>query len=979
MARSRRSPPHPDRDPEDGLGDEGFLDEVLDEALDVLVRGEEPDLATFIEQRPGLSARILEAVASARAILAEKGPPLPAIPGYRIERSLGRGGMGRVFLARQDQLGGRPVALKVMRDSAFASVASRARFLAEAEALARVRHPHVVAIFDFGEAAGVCYYAMEWIDGSSLAELLAADRPNASPAPNPTREDRQVRDCRIAVAVCRALDAVHACGLVHRDVKPSNILVDAHGFVKLSDFGLVRDRLAPGQTHSGDFVGTAAYASPEQLRGEHRLVDPRSDVFSVAAVLHECLVGAPPFGEGSVLEILRRIEESGTRPFHRRDRGVSQDLATVIAKALEAEPGLRYPSAGALADELERVLALQPIVARPRSRISRWLALAGRRPASAALAVVASLALVAAIVFALAIAPDLRRLAAAEESERREVALQHAWFELSAGLPATARSAFAALHAANPGDPAASTGLLLACWRLGAKDEARSVLDEVRARSGNTRAAERLHALLTGKLEKDALQAILGDPGTSKGTAYELFVDALVCLSARELAGSEAHATAFALASEAIARADRPNLAMHIARCDAAAALPEAAVFERCAETLLNLWPRSPEARHALGLALRKRKQHEKAIDLFREALALDPRLGLSHRALGNSLAALGRHEEALAEFRAALALDGTDAASHYNAGNALIALQRWPEAIAAFETAIAHDATLEPARLNLGVALGGAGRYREAIAQYEAYCSRHVSPRGLNNLVHAHYRLGNAAAALRHAETLTTLVDASSPAILRSCGEALVRLGQYDQGLSLLRRSKDGGEPRRVPDEALTRLCADAELLIAAKELVPEDALLRCEDPPPGTSTDLAEKFLEFGDAAARIERSMSSAAYLRAALRLRPELAESGATRHRVRAIVMAARGLADDAIERESLDGDARARWAACILGWLEAESAWLATQDESTRTRELEAWAKRKELAALRDPRADEGMPEEVRERFAALWERLAVPR
>src|SRR3954469_22050331 len=208
---------------------------------------------------------------------------LPAVPGYEVEAVLGHGGMGVVFRARHLRLN-RLVALKMALAGAYAGPHERERFQREAEAVAALRHPHVVQVHDVGEAGGRPYFTMEYVEGGSLAEKLAG-------APQPAWWAAQ-----LLAPLAGAIQAAHQAGIVHRDLKPGNVLLTADGTPKISDFGLAR-RLGgePGLTRTGLALGTPSYMAPEQAEGKTDAVGPAADVYALGAILYELLTGRPPF------------------------------------------------------------------------------------------------------------------------------------------------------------------------------------------------------------------------------------------------------------------------------------------------------------------------------------------------------------------------------------------------------------------------------------------------------------------------------------------------------------------------------------------------------------------------------------------------------------------------------------------------------------------------------------------------------------
>ncbi len=305
-------------------------------------------------------------------------------PRYRIERLLGTGGMGTVFRAFDPSLN-RRVALKFLHRNDEVQVE---RFLREAQAQARVEHPHLCQVHEVGEVEGRPYIAMQYIEGRSLSELRGRIAPELAV--------RLVRD------VARAVHAAHRTGLIHRDLKPANILVatgeagEHHPYVV--DFGLAQDQGDAALTRTGVITGTPAYLSPEQAQGLS--LDRRTDVYSLGIVLYELLAGSPPFAGPNPASTLVRVIQEDPVPLRKLAPAVAADLGTIIHKCIEKNPDRRYESARALADDLDRWLDGEPIEARPAS----WSYRAGKRlRKNRALAVVTATAIVALLVLGAAI------------------------------------------------------------------------------------------------------------------------------------------------------------------------------------------------------------------------------------------------------------------------------------------------------------------------------------------------------------------------------------------------------------------------------------------------------------------------------------------------------------------------------------------------------------------------------------------------
>jgi WD40 repeat protein len=288
---------------------------------------------------------------------------VPTVRGYEVLRELGHGGMGVVYQARQVGLG-RLVALKMLPGEAQASTGALARFRTEAEAVARLAHPHIVQVYEVGEAGGRPYLALEYVDGSNLARKIGG-------TPLPARQAAELVE-----TLARAMHAAHQQRIVHRDLKPANVLLTADGVPKITDFGLAK--LLDGavaQTQSGGVLGTPPYMAPEQAAGKGKDVGPSTDVYALGAILYEALTGRAPFQADTPLETLQQVvAEEPVLPSRLRPK-LPRDLETICLKCLQKEPARRYATAAALADDLQRFLIGEPIRARPvgpGEKVWRW-------------------------------------------------------------------------------------------------------------------------------------------------------------------------------------------------------------------------------------------------------------------------------------------------------------------------------------------------------------------------------------------------------------------------------------------------------------------------------------------------------------------------------------------------------------------------------------------------------------------------------
>jgi serine/threonine protein kinase/WD40 repeat protein len=452
--------PRPDRtasttDREEQLG------EAVEQYLSLAEQGPAPDPEEFAAGFPGLEADLAAALEGLALVQGLVGASADGgrhrlraghrVAGYRIVRELGRGGMGIVYEAVHVDLD-RPVALKVLGAPASPGSRGRQRFLNEAKTAAGLHHTHIVPVFDVGQVGGLCYYAMQRIEGCGLDRVLrllrrerttgagsASSKRGTSASPTlvdeidgesagsalwasgslgtahggggdatgswpPHRPAAQRHEppaftpplgaeyyrwvARAGQQAADALAYAHRRGVIHRDVKPSNLLVDAKGTVWVADFGLARRMADPGLTRGDAVVGTPRYMSPEQAEGQ--AVDGRTDVYSLGTTLYELLTLRPPFEGQSAPELIRQItgrEAPSPRQF---DRRVPKDLETIVLKAMAKRPSDRYATASEMAEDLGRFLATEPVKARRISPAGRFWRFTRRHPATTAVTAVAT-------------------------------------------------------------------------------------------------------------------------------------------------------------------------------------------------------------------------------------------------------------------------------------------------------------------------------------------------------------------------------------------------------------------------------------------------------------------------------------------------------------------------------------------------------------------------------------------------------------
>ncbi len=472
------------------------LGEAIEDYLALAEAGQAPEAQEFAARYLDIEEDLLAAIEGLALVRGLVGEPCGPghrlesgrrVAGYRIVRELGRGGMGIVYEAVHVGLD-RPVALKVLGSSAAPDSSGRRRFLNEARTAAGLHHTHIVPVFDVGQVGGLCYYAMQRIEGAGLDRVikhLRRDRsvaagstyPGRAPSNpavppihelsgtgllgestatwggRPSRLPGLGRDpdeatpfepprgsayyrwvAGVGRQAAEALAHAHQRGVIHRDVKPSNLLVDARGAVWMADFGLARRLADPSQTQVDSLLGTPRYMSPEQARTGP--IDGRSDVYSLGATLYELLTLRPPFEGKTAAELIDQIAGREPVSIHAIDPRVPRDLETIVLKALHKRPGDRYASAAELADDLERFLNHEPVRARRIGPLGRAWRVARRHPSLTIVSTAATAAVLATATFAYARVLHERdqKAAANDRLKTTNDALETAYRDKSAAL-----------------------------------------------------------------------------------------------------------------------------------------------------------------------------------------------------------------------------------------------------------------------------------------------------------------------------------------------------------------------------------------------------------------------------------------------------------------------------------------------------------------------------------------------------------------
>jgi len=645
-------------------------------------RGERVDAADFAARFAHLGSDVRDAI-EALSELEREGvgsaddEQLARVGPYDIVCEIGRGGMGVVFEAVEQPLG-RRVALKLLPSEVLQSPAARARFRREAELAARLEHPGIATIFGTGVAGDRPWIAMRYVDGENLARSIARARESAASCASIPNAPTRGREAALAVASClarvaRALHAAHAQGVIHRDVKPSNIIVGGDGDPVLVDFGLAIPEEATGisLTRTGDTAGTPAYIAPELVSGERTRPDAQSDVYALGVTLYECLALRRPFDGPTPIALYRAIATSSATDIRALNPVVSRDLAVVVATAMERDRNRRYASAAALAEDLEACVAQRPIRARPlplHGRILRW---SRREPRQAALAAALSISVIGLAVFGgdwWASRDEVRAAATFARTRVVEAALEEGFASLDRVRVEEANAAFALALALDPRNDEAVAGHVLASIQSGDFARAHARLAEL---SPSMRGRDALEALVNGREMPPRAPADFA----AEVRSFELYIRGRCAVAAgQRLSYYERRALnqrAFELFNEAVARAPVARAIYHEQRASSAQQVGDAPGARSASAALASLWPDSARALYYAGQAL-VLIEPVAARALLERSHALDPGSVDTYNLIAQTLQGPEDHAEAEAWCWRGLARHPSTAALYVLMGNAL-------------------------------------------------------------------------------------------------------------------------------------------------------------------------------------------------------------------------------------------------------------------------------------------------------------------
>jgi serine/threonine protein kinase/Tfp pilus assembly protein PilF len=737
-------------------------------------------------------------------------PASGAIGPFRLLRELGRGGVGIVSEARRgdDPM---PLAVKVLAGFRALEPARVERFRREAALAAKLDHPSLVRVLASDVGGDTPWLAMEFVvgapldavlqelagkdpaalTGDDLARAVAARQhvPLGDKAPVATAfaGSYTAAILRAALQLAEGLDKLHAAGVIHRDIKPSNVLLAADGRVVLTDFGLARDLADASTTMTGDFAGTPNYVSPEQAMAKRVAVDHRTDLFSFGSTLYELLTLRQAFPGDSMPQVLGRIlakEPTAPDSLH---RGLSRDLATVLAKLLEKDPDRRYTSAAALAADLRALLEFRAVAAQRASawqRLRRWVR---REPLRAAL-----VGVIAATVPAFAVGAGYLWARADEiRAGRERLQAEQVYALVDEGYVASqhadrdrANDRFERALAIAPHDPEVAIGMLLMIVH---HDDAATALQTLEQRF-----AASLPPSITTAL-RFAFRHRTGQAGPNEAadlpvprTSFDWFLRGALDLAPADRRRSPGSAQPIECLERAVLASERPRLWQHAHWAISADAANDPASARRCAGNLLTIWPTSSPAIYFACLALRG-ADPERAEQVARDAVAVQPDDGILHWALAIALEQRRDLAGATDAMARCVALLPWSPAAHYALGRVWTERGDPGQALPAMQRALELSPRFVEAWLGIGVVQRRLGDLPASIASLQRAVELHgTNVDALFQYGQSLVQSGRIEAALPHLRAAATL-RGNDPNIWHHVAFALFQTGDDAGGAEAL------------------------------------------------------------------------------------------------------------------------------------------------------------------------------------------------
>jgi serine/threonine-protein kinase len=694
---------------------------------------------------------------------------LPTIPGYEVLGVLGRGGIGIIYRVHHLKLN-RDTALKMLLSGGYARPVEVTRFMREAQAVAALKHPNIVQIYDVGEVDARPYFTMELMEGGTLADKIAGTPQDAK------------RAAELTATLAGAVQIAHQAEIVHRDLKPGNVLLTADGTPKIADFGLARHFDGDGGlTLDGVRVGTPSYMSPEQVSGKSDAVGPAADIYALGAILYEMLTGRPPFRAATATETQRQVMEEEPATPSRLNAKVPRDLETICLKCLHKDPGRRYPTAALLADDLRRFLNGEPITARPTGSLERVAKWARRRPAPAAMVLggaVMTLLLIASIVWLTLERGKLTHAVEADLANVAELEQQARWSEARLALErAHARLGRVAGAELRERLTRARTNLDLATTlddiRLSRVTGGQLVYYKLRA---NENYAEAFQRAAIGTFRDDPKNVAARVRESAIRTALVTALDDWAVCATDE--GQRAWITNVARAADPDAEGWRDRILDQTTWTDS----------DALSELAITMPPRACALSLQLALAERLRLAGGDATPFLRRVQNEHPGDFWVNLVLGNALLyrATG---EAREYYRVALASRPQAAVGYCAVGDALRLQRSFDEATRYYHLAISRDPSSARVHTNLGLTLLTQGKVEQAIGYYKK--SQELDPNyawGYANLATAYRDTGRLADAAEQYHKALAL-EPDNHTIQNELRQVQVRQGQAQEVWAAWRR----------------------------------------------------------------------------------------------------------------------------------------------------------------------------------------------
>ena len=705
-----------------------------------------------------------------------------------IRRTIAAGGMGVVYEADQEKPR-RRVALKVLRPDGATEAAVR-RFELEAEILGRLHHPGIAQIHQAGihrtKTENSPYIVMEFIEGSSLTDYVDGRDPSL-------RERLE-----LFAEICDGVHHAHQNGIIHRDLKPPNVLVDLRGRPKIVDFGVARNLGGSAdpsifQTLEGQIVGTVAYMSPEQARGDLAAIDTRTDIYSLGVMLYEILGGEVPCGlrGRSFTDAIRAIQKEMPRPVGELDRKLKGDVETIVSKTLEKDRSLRYPSAAALAEDIRRFLGHEPIAARPLTGLGRFARWSKREPWKAALLLVVILSLPTIAVLATVYAVNLPRIAEAKQAElERKIdgLLSDGYYEIGEGDPHRAVNRFEEVLELDSKSGEAAAGIVLARLEMDDPDAALQVLDASSASLGGRRVESMLRARALAQKGHAARAQRLLSAAPPPGDAVDFYLMGQSLIAEGHAGRPLAFDEAVRRHTQSILHSTAPRALFFEQLAHAASHARDAAAVQDAARALTTNWPESAASHFWAGLGWRGVRQLDQALAAFEQVTRLDPDDPKGLYAQGWTLENLERYDDAVNVLDRVIER-WPDHANALNArGLALRKLGALDDAIASHEESLRYRPGDARTLCNLGIALSEKGLSDRAVTEFNSAIEKAPRDGELHYELAQHLdRRGQFVPAMKIYQTALRLLP-EDPRIHNSIGIAHRRGGETDEAIRCFR-----------------------------------------------------------------------------------------------------------------------------------------------------------------------------------------------